>query len=167
MCAMRFPPQARQCHFNSPLGILHLVATPTELLGIWFEQQAHLPELHTVAVDDSLPLLQATAQQLQQYFSGQRQQFELPLSKRHGTSFQQAVWQALSKLGYGQTSSYQAIANAIDKPRAVRAVGAAVGRNPWTIVVPCHRVLGAKGQLTGYAGGLSRKQALLQLEHRA
>ena len=102
--------------------------------------------------------------QLTQYFDQQRQRFELPLDTQAGTSFQQSVWLALQGIGYGQTCSYGELSARIGRPTAVRAVGSAVGRNPLIIVVPCHRVIGATGQLTGYAGGLERKLALLKIE---
>ena len=103
-------------------------------------------------------------QQLSEYFAGQRQQFDLPLDLSGGTAFQQAVWQALLTIKPGQTSSYGNVSKTIGNAAAVRAVGAAVGRNPISIIVPCHRVLGSDGSLTGYAGGLDRKTALLRLE---
>ena len=108
--------------------------------------------------------MRLTAAQVQAYFQGQLQAFDVPLDLSVGTAFQQAVWQALRQIPYGKTSSYLALASAMGKPSATRAVGAAVGRNPVSIIVPCHRVLGSTGRLTGYAGGLWRKQALLQLE---
>ena len=98
------------------------------------------------------------------YFAGHRTSFELPLDFGAGTDFQQAVWRALLKIPHGTTRSYGALSADIGKPTAVRAVGSAVGRNPLSIIVPCHRVMGADGSLTGYAGGLERKTALLQLE---
>ena len=110
------------------------------------------------------PVLRETAQQLLAYFAGQRTAFDLPLDLSTGTPFQRAVWQALLAIEAGHTLSYGALAQRLNAPSAVRAVAAAVGRNPLSIVVPCHRVLGARGELTGYAGGLPRKQALLQLE---
>jgi methylated-DNA-[protein]-cysteine S-methyltransferase len=110
------------------------------------------------------PVLQQARQQLAEYFAGQRRHFELPLDLSGGTAFQQAVWQALLAVAPGGTVSYGEISQRIGKPGAVRAVGAAIGRNPVSIVVPCHRVLGADGSLTGYAGGLARKTALLRLE---
>jgi methylated-DNA-[protein]-cysteine S-methyltransferase len=109
-------------------------------------------------------VLQQAAAQLAEYFAGCRQCFELQLDLRAGTAFQQAVWQALLNLPYGHTTSYGELARRIGRPKAVRALGAAVGRNPVSIIVPCHRVMGADGSLTGYAGGLPRKTALLQLE---
>jgi methylated-DNA-[protein]-cysteine S-methyltransferase len=109
-------------------------------------------------------VLRETEQQLADYFAGRRRQFDLPLDLSHGTAFQQSVWQALLAIAPGRTTSYGALALAVGKPAAVRAVGAAVGRNPISVIVPCHRVLGADGSLTGYAGGLERKRALLELE---
>jgi len=141
-----------------------LAASDNQLVGIWFEGQAHLPDLSSCAPDAGQPVLQQAKAQLLDYFAGQRQQFDLPLNLATGTTFQQAVWQALLSIPFGATCSYGQLANRIGKPSAVRAVGAAVGRNPLTIIVPCHRVIGASGSLTGYAGGLDRKTALLQLE---
>jgi methylated-DNA-[protein]-cysteine S-methyltransferase len=108
--------------------------------------------------------LQRVKTELAEYFAGQRHAFDLPLNLECGTAFQQAVWHALLAIPYGSTSSYGELSSAIGKPSAVRALGAAVGRNPFSIVVPCHRVIGAKGALTGYAGGLERKAALLKIE---
>jgi methylated-DNA-[protein]-cysteine S-methyltransferase len=112
---------------------------------------------------DGHALVDLARRQLDEYFAGRRVRFELPLAPL-GTPFQQRVWNALRAIDYGHTCSYAAIAQRIDAPRAMRAVGAANGRNPIAIVIPCHRVIGANGTLTGYAGGLSRKQGLLQLE---
>lgn len=109
-------------------------------------------------------LLQETARQLDQYFARQRQSFDLPLAAQ-GTPFQCEVWQGLCRIPYGETWHYAQLAHEIARPRAVRAVGAANGRNPLSIIVPCHRVIGRDGTLTGYAGGLERKQFLLALEH--
>ncbi len=110
------------------------------------------------------PLLRQASGQLNDYFSGRRRHFELPLDLSSGTVFQQAVWQALRDIAQGGTVSYTDIAQRLGKPGAVRAVGAAIGRNPVSIIVPCHRVMGSNGSLTGYAGGLERKSALLRLE---
>lgn len=166
MRAMQLPSSAVQASFNSPLGLLHVLASSDHLMGIWFDQQAHQPDLQGVAYAPDHAVLKMTTAQLRAYFAGQRQQFELPVQLAFGTSFQQAVWMALQTLPYGQTCSYKDIAVQLGAPQAMRAVGAAVGRNPLSIVLPCHRVLGAKGQLTGYAGGLARKLALLRLEGR-
>ncbi len=137
------------------------------LAGVWFEGQSHQPDSSAWAHADNDPLLRQTASQLSEYFAGKRRSFDLPLDLGCGTAFQQAVWRALLGIDCGHTSSYGTLAATIGKPAAVRAVGAAVGRNPLSIIVPCHRVLGARGALTGYAGGLARKVQLLQLESQA
>ena len=160
----RLVTQAVQGQFASPLGALHLLASPHGLLGAWFEGQAHFPDLRSYPRQDAHPLIVLACQQLQAYFDKKSLCFSLPLDESPGTPFQQSVWNALQEIAPGQTSSYGAIAQTIGKPSAARAVGAAVGHNPWSIIVPCHRVLGAGGALTGYAGGLDRKIALLQLE---
>ncbi len=152
---------------GSPLGELILACSDRGLCGVWFEGQRHGPQTQVVqgwqpAPDH--PVLQATAAQLQDYFAGRRTAFDLPLDLSRGTAFQQAVWQALQAIASGTYQSYGHLAARLNKPLAVRAVGAAVGRNPISIIVPCHRVLGSTGQLTGYAGGLERKRALLRLE---
>jgi methylated-DNA-[protein]-cysteine S-methyltransferase len=152
---------------TSPLGPMTLAASAQGLCGVWFEGQRHGPSPETLqswTPDATHPVLQAAAQQLLAYFAGQRQHFELPLDLSRGTAFQQSVWQALLQVPASQTASYGDLARQLNKPQAMRAVGAAVGRNPISIIVPCHRILGAGGQLTGYAGGLWRKQALLRLE---
>jgi methylated-DNA-[protein]-cysteine S-methyltransferase len=109
-------------------------------------------------------VLRQALQQLQEYFDGRRTLFELPLDLRWGTAFQQSVWQALLAIPPGRTTSYAELGRRLGRPQAARAIGAAVGRNPMSVIVPCHRVLGTAGTLTGYAGGLERKTALLQLE---
>ncbi|MGH8805206.1 MAG: methylated-DNA--[protein]-cysteine S-methyltransferase [Polaromonas sp.] len=114
--------------------------------------------------DPHHPVLKKVARQLDEYFAGQRTDFNVPLDLAYGTAFQQSVWQALLAIPQGGTLSYGEVSQRIGKPAAVRAVGAAVGRNPVSIIVPCHRVLGTNGSLTGYAGGLHRKTALLKLE---
>ena len=153
-------------HWTSPIGPLLLVADAQALRGLWFADQQGIAPTHLQArVHQGHPVLVRAAQQLQAYFAGQRQRFDLPLAPEGGTPFQRAVWQALADIPYGSTTSYRALAERVGRPLAVRAVGGAVGRNPLGIVLPCHRVLGAQGQLTGYTGGLARKQALLRLEH--
>ncbi|MDI1271253.1 MAG: methylated-DNA--[protein]-cysteine S-methyltransferase [Polaromonas sp.] len=114
--------------------------------------------------DPEHPVLKEVMRQLGEYFAGRRTEFDVPLDLAHGTAFQQSVWQALLDIPQGGTASYGEVGRRIGKPAAVRAVGAAVGRNPVSIIVPCHRVMGANGALTGYAGGLDRKTALLKLE---
>jgi len=156
-----------QSRLNSPLGQLLLAAHGDRLAGLWFADQIAIPAWATgAAPSPDHPLLRQAATQLDEYFAGARQRFELPLDLSRGSAFEQAVWSALAGIAPGCTCSYQDIANAIGRPRAARAVGGALGRNPIGIVLPCHRVLGRKGQLTGYTGGLARKQALLDLEAR-
>ncbi len=165
---MPFHSSTVQIRTPTPLGTVRLAASCAGLCGLWFEGQRHLPR----ALDDPIawpeapahPLLREAAAQLQQYLQGQRRQFDLPLDLGSGTPFQQTVWQALQTIAPGQTTSYGTLAQQIGRPAAVRAVGTAIGRNPLSVVVPCHRVLGRDGSLTGYAGGLERKAALLRLE---
>ena len=164
---MHFHPVTVQTCIDTPLGPVRLAASPTGLAGLWFEGQRHAPgPLLTKAWADepTHPVLREAAQQLLQYLKGERTAFTLPLDLSGGTPFQQAVWHALMAIDRGQTTSYSALGSLIGNPKAVRAVGAAVGRNPLSVVVPCHRVIGSDGSLTGYAGGLDRKMALLALE---
>lgn len=156
----------RTCaRYESPLGPVLLAAGKAGLAGLWFEGQKHWPgEAGNWQRDDGHPVLVQAMRQLDDYFAGRRAAFDLPLDLSRGTAFQARVWQALRQIPAGATVSYSALAVAIGAPSAVRAVGAAVGRNPVSVVVPCHRVLGAGGALTGYAGGLERKNALLRLE---
>ena len=165
---MKFPPTLVQKHYHSPLGPIILVASEQALVGAWFDDQDHLPaELQGQSAwlnAPEHPVLRHASRQLKEYFEGQRKAFELPLDLGFGTAFQQSVWQALLKIPFGHTCCYADVACAIARPKAMRAVGAAVGRNPLSLIVPCHRVLGADGSLTGYAGGLERKTYLLQLE---
>lgn len=149
--------------YESPLGTMLLAATEMGIAGIWFEGQAHGPDTRGWREDPQDPLLVKAVQQLTEYFKGERVDFDLPLDLQAGTEFQQSVWRALLAIPRGQTTSYAALGRSIGRD-APRAVGAAVGRNPLSIVVPCHRVLGSRGDLTGYAGGLERKSALLKLE---
>ncbi|MDF0731793.1 methylated-DNA--[protein]-cysteine S-methyltransferase [Pseudomonas entomophila] len=150
----------------SPVGVLTLVARGDSLAAILWEHErlnrVRLGELHR---DDQHPLLGETARQLGEYFAGQRQRFDLPLDFA-GSDFQRQVWAALLTIPFGETRSYSEIARQIGNPSAVRAVGAANGRNPISIIAPCHRVIGASGSLTGFAGGLEAKQYLLALEGR-
>jgi methylated-DNA-[protein]-cysteine S-methyltransferase len=152
-----------QATFDSPLGPVLIARTEAGLAGLWFEAQKWHPEAFDAPERPDDPLLREAAQQLVDYFAGKRQRFELPLDL-HGTSFQRAVWEALCAIDTGGTETYADLARRVGSPRAVRAVGAAVGRNPLSVIVPCHRVLGTDGSLTGYAGGLERKRALLTLE---
>lgn len=152
-----------QAHLPSPLGPILLARTEAGLAGAWFELQKWHPEELNAPERPDDPLLQQAAAQIAEYFAGERLQFDLPLDL-HGTAFQQSVWRALCAIEAGATQSYSAVARSVGAPQAVRAVGAAVGRNPISVIVPCHRVVGTDGSLTGYAGGLERKRALLALE---
>jgi methylated-DNA-[protein]-cysteine S-methyltransferase len=151
-------------HYESPLGTMLIAATDSGVAGVWFVGQRHGPDSRGWREDPQHPMLRAAVAQLAAYFAGQRTTFDLPLDLRAGTAFQQSVWDALRTIPRGGTTSYAELARRLGKPQAARAIGAAVGRNPVSIVVPCHRVLGTDGTLTGYAGGLERKTALLQLE---
>jgi methylated-DNA-[protein]-cysteine S-methyltransferase len=149
----------------TPLGDMILTAHPSGgLCGAWFVGQRHFDgPAATWRRDDDHPLLQAAAVQLRDWHAGRRRTFDLPLSPV-GTPFQRAVWAALARLPFGSTTTYGALAATLGRPAAARAVGAATGRNPLSIIVPCHRLVGRDGALTGYAGGLDRKRALLAFE---
>ncbi len=146
----------------SPIGRLLLTATDAGLSGVFMEDHKGGPAPQPDWVEDS-ERLRGAADQLGRYFDGTLREFDVPLDL-HGTPFQLEVWNALRSVPYGATASYRDIAFAIRRPNAVRAVGAANGQNPVSIIVPCHRVIGANGSLTGYGGGLPRKQFLLELE---
>jgi methylated-DNA-[protein]-cysteine S-methyltransferase len=150
---------------DSPVGPLTLVSSPDgELTGLYMDQQRHRPA-QSLFGDRDDSLLPQVAVQLEEYFAGRRTRFDLPL-KLVGTAFQQEVWTALLDIPYGRTTTYGELAERLGKPRAARAVGLANGRNPIGIVVPCHRVVGSTGSLTGYGGGLDRKQHLLSHERQ-
>jgi len=144
----------------SPLGPLTLVASDDALVGLYL--QAREPGALD-AVPRATPLLEQAVDELREYFAGQRQRFELPLAPE-GTPFQRDVWAALQAIPFGTTWSYARLARTVGRPAAVRAVGAANGRNPIALIIPCHRVIGADGSLTGYGGGLPRKRWLLAHE---
>lgn len=149
---------------DSPVGLLHCFATRDGLRAlVWSEPHASHGVHDQATVDPRQPTLAALRQQLAEYFARTRRSFDLPLDPV-GTEFQLAAWEALRAIPYGQTRSYGEQAHAIGRPKAVRAVGAANGRNPISIVVPCHRVIGASGSLTGFGGGLPAKRYLLELE---
>jgi len=148
----------------SPLGKLLLAATDRGLCGLYFEQHRHFKGALNWLRNEHHPCLQQAARQLDEYFTGQRRTFDLALDIS-GTPFQQAVWGALQVLAFGSTTRYRDIAQQAGNPDAIRAAGNAIGRNPISIIVPCHRVLGTAGALCGYAGGLERKRYLLALEN--
>ncbi len=151
---------------ESPVGQLTLVASRQGLSAIlWENEKPNRVRLGEMKEDSENPLLLKTQEQLAQYFSGKRKYFDIDLDPM-GTNFQKKVWKALQKIPFGETRSYKELAKEIGNLKAVRAVGAANGRNPISILVPCHRVIGASGKLTGFAGGLKNKEILLKLEGR-
>jgi methylated-DNA-[protein]-cysteine S-methyltransferase len=152
---------------DSPVGKLKLIASASALVGVlWERKNTNRVTLDAQNHDPHHPTLVEAERQLSEYFSGKRTQFDLPLDPR-GTEFQKKVWRSLRQIPFGETKSYAEIARTIGSPRASRAVGAANGKNPLSIVVPCHRVIGANGALTGFGGGIEAKAQLLALEARA
>ena len=149
---------------DSCLGDIVIATSNSGLCGLWFDGQKHQPGLDTGLFDRPCDRLINVESQLCAWFSGELKRFNIALDLSAGTSFQQAVWHALLEIPRGQTISYATLSATINRPKASRAVGAAVGRNPVSLIVPCHRVIGSQGALTGYAGGLERKLALLKLE---
>jgi methylated-DNA-[protein]-cysteine S-methyltransferase len=153
-----------QARLQSPLGPLTVAATAQGLAGLWFDGQAHHPGVVDAPVDPLHPHIAQAREELDRYWRGGLPGgFNVPLDAQ-GTPFQRAVWRTLLDIPAGRTCTYAVVAARAGSPRAVRAAGAAIGRNPLSVIVPCHRVLGRDGSLTGYAGGLERKQSLLQLE---
>jgi methylated-DNA-[protein]-cysteine S-methyltransferase len=149
---------------DSPVGTLSLVATDRALVAlVWRTASLSRVSFEDAVEDPDHPVLRETARQLREYFVGTRREFEIELDFR-GTDFQRSVWAALLRIPYGETRSYGQIAEQIGNPTAVRAVGAANGRNPISIIAPCHRVIGMSGDLTGFGGGLDAKAYLLSLE---
>jgi methylated-DNA-[protein]-cysteine S-methyltransferase len=153
------------CKFmESPVGRLKLVASERGLVAIlWENDGPRRVVLGDLREDDRQPILVETERQLKEYFAGKRQEFSLPLDL-NGTPFQKSVWEALLAIPFGETRSYGQLARQLGRPSAMRAVGAANGRNPLSIVVPCHRVIGSSGKLIGFAGGLETKAQLLKME---
>ena len=149
---------------KTSLGDLVLVASESKLIGIYFDKCRHVPKAReTWALDDGHPVLQRAAKQIKEYLKGTRSSFSLPLSSA-GTDFQNRIWREIAHIPFGKTISYSDLAKKAGAPKAIRAAGTATGRNPLSIIVPCHRVLGKNKVLTGYAGGLKRKRRLLELE---
>ena len=151
-------------HIKTPLGVMILAASHDGLAGLWFEGQQHMPDFQAWTEVRKHPFLEQAQVEIEDYFLGRLQNFETPRTAAWGTEFQRSVWESLMAIPFGETSTYGAIARQLNNPNAVRAVGGAVGRNPWSIMTPCHRVMGANGGLTGYAGGLERKVELLRHE---
>jgi methylated-DNA-[protein]-cysteine S-methyltransferase len=155
-------PHLAHTMIESPIGPLTLVAVDGSLTGLYMDRQRYRPGTETFGDRDHAPFAQAI-EQLEEYFAGRLTEFDLPLAFV-GTPFQRLVWEALRQVPYGQTVSYGQLADRLGRPTAARAVGLANGHNPISIIVPCHRVVGAKGDLTGYGGGLERKRHLLDFE---
>lgn len=147
--------------YNTPIGVLRLEATEEALRAASFQE-----ENNTIVFERTThPVVSNVVQQLEEYFKGERRVFQLPLAPQ-GTAFQQKVWNELQKLKYGTTATYLQMAQRLGNKNSIRAAATANGRNPIAIIIPCHRVVGANGALTGYAGGLHRKQWLLEQEAR-
>ncbi len=170
MSASALASDSTQAVIDSPIGPLTLVVADGTLTGLYMDRQRHRPSASTIgrtmtrAVRADAPAAEA-ARQLREYFDGERTEFDVPLGLA-GTPFQQRVWAALRRIPYGETVSYGELATQIGQPGAARAVGLANGRNPIAIIVPCHRVVGSDGSLTGYGGGLERKRHLLAFEEK-
>jgi methylated-DNA-[protein]-cysteine S-methyltransferase len=148
----------------TPLGALFATGAGGALTGVYFEGGRHAPAISPQWVEDPRAQpLEECARQLADFFAGKRQCFDLPMAPR-GTPFQQRVWREIAAIPYGETITYAELARRAGAPGSARAAGAATGRNPLSIVVPCHRVIGSAGSLTGYAGGLDRKTRLLEIE---
>lgn len=151
-------------HLKSPVGVLKLVASESGLAAVlWENDDPERVRFASLEEDENHPVLLETERQLQDYFAGKRDRFSVKLDFA-GTEFQKKVWNALLAIPFGETRSYAQIAKQIGHPKAVRAVGAANGRNPISIIAPCHRVIGSNGKLTGFAGGLGTKAFLLNIE---
>ena len=153
-----------RARWGSPLGAMLLEASETGLCGAWFEGQKHGPDARNWPQRSNSPVIRQAIRELTEYFDGRRRHFGTPIESSLGTEFQRAVWKTLRRIPAGRTLTYGELARRIGRPTAVRAVASAVGRNPVSLLVPCHRVIGSDGSLTGYAGGLRRKAFLLALE---
>lgn len=148
------------------LGDLMVVATATHLVGIYFPNHKHGPQLPgDWKLNPKHPVLRQACEEIREYLSGTRTVFSVPISFE-GTAFQREIWRQIALIPFGQTISYSELAQCAKVPKAVRAAGAATGKNPLSIVVPCHRIVGKNGDMTGFAGGLDRKKGLLKIEGR-
>ncbi len=155
---------AHYAYYESPLGQILITASNSALTGLHFVGEKYYPGISaTWRRDVNVAVIRSAMLQLDEYFAAKRKTFDIALAPE-GTEFQRRVWETLTGIRFGETATYGELAQRIGNAKAVRAVGAANGRNPISIVIPCHRVIGADGSLTGYAGGLERKEALLRLE---
>lgn len=154
-------------HINSPLGKVLLISDGKQLTGLYFEGQRNAPALDELTHTPKLELFAHVSEQLIAYFAGTRTSFDIPCALTVGTKFQQQVWNALSAIPHNSTISYQQLATQLGMPTGCRTVASAVARNPISIIIPCHRVIGSNGSLMGYAGGIERKQMLLNIEQKS
>lgn len=151
-------------HLESPLGLLLLTSREDKLTGLYFADQAHAPRIARDWIErEDADIFIQTRRQIEEYALGERKSFDLPMGLS-GTAFQMRVWREIAAIPFGHTLTYSELAQRVGSPQAVRAVGTATGANPVSWIIPCHRVVGKNGALTGYAGGLSRKKALLEFE---
>lgn len=151
--------------WDGPLGQMIVAATAQGICGVWFADQKYVPDTRHWVLDGAEPLLAQAKCELDEYFKGHRTTFGFPLDLTAGTAFQQSVWRALQGIPVARTMTYGELARHLGKPTSIRATAGAIGRNPLSIVIPCHRVIGSNGTLTGYAGGVVRKAALLAHEN--
>jgi len=152
-------------YYDFPVGKLGIIEDSQKITGIFFKNGKKIPKSGIGSIIEETALIKKTADQLEEYFKGKRKSFNVPLLYE-GTEFQKSVWKALQEIPYGETCSYKEIAAAAGNPKACRAAGMANNRNPIVIIIPCHRVIGADGSLTGYGGGIEKKRYLLELESR-
>lgn len=150
--------------FASPIGTMIAAASNKALAGLWFESGRHMPDMKNWKESNEHPILKQTRDEIDSYFKGTLKDFTVPMQAYWGTPLQQSVWESLKAIKPGETVTYGDIAENVGNSKAVRSVSTAIGHNPWSIVVPCHRVIGKDGTLTGYGGGLDKKKALLRLE---
>jgi methylated-DNA-[protein]-cysteine S-methyltransferase len=149
--------------FETPHGTMLLTATDKGLAGVYFKGQKHFPKQRDWERNARHPVLKQARRELAEYFAGKRRRFDVALDPQ-GTPFQRAVWKQIARVAFGKKITYGELAQRAGYPGSARAAGAATGRNPLGVIVPCHRIVGSNGSLTGYAGGLARKRALLELE---
>jgi methylated-DNA-[protein]-cysteine S-methyltransferase len=149
--------------YESPQGTMLLTATTKGLAGVYFRGQKHFPKQREWKRTPGHPILRQAKRELAEYFAGKRREFDVALDPQ-GTPFQRAIWKQIARVAFGKRITYGELAQRAGHAGSARAAGAATGRNPIGVIVPCHRIMGANGSLTGYAGGLARKRALLELE---